>query len=61
MKITEWDPYDHIMEVTRLLNEVTDAHNRLSKHYEQQMKRVKILEERVDDLETHLLDRAKRS
>jgi len=53
--MSEWDPYEHLMKLTQLVEQLTEAHNKLSAHYEQQMKRVALLEKRVDELETDIL------
>jgi hypothetical protein len=62
MKMTEFDPYEHLMKITELLNKVTDAHNQLAKDYEKQIKRVNLLEARLDEIKRqHFMDRPKRS
>lgn len=61
MQMSDFDPYDHLIKMTELLNDLLDAHNKLSHHYEKQMKRVALLEKRIDELETDiLLDRIER-
>ena len=53
--MNDWDPYEHLMKMTELLNDLMVAHNKLSHHYEKQIKRLALLEKRIDELETTIL------
>ena len=60
--LNEFEPYDHVMKVTDLLNSLTQAHNDLAIAYEKTVKRLNLVEARVYELKRRsFVDSAERT
>lgn len=51
---TNFDPYQHLMDLTRLCQELTIQHNNLAQHHEKLVHEVRALNEEIKRLRLHL-------
>ena len=51
----EFDPYDQLIKISMLLNELTTQHNLLVEDYFKTQKRLKMLENQLIDLQMQII------